>query len=147
MRILKLESSTERKPTIERNLRREVEMPYTPRNELARTWAIRLLRLEALIILGLVAYLLIAIFFSHVTHPSALAGEVIFGIAGATGLYVASRGYADRKSYGRAPAVLANGIALGVSYFMFNGNFLIGTIPLLALALPTFFACLFGYSE
>jgi hypothetical protein len=122
-------------------------MSFTPRNELARTWAIRLLRVEAIIILGLVAYLLIATFFSDVTHPSALAGEVIFGLVGASGLYVASRGYADRKSYGRAPAVLANGIALGVSYFMFNGNFLIGAIPLFSLALTTFIACLFGYSE
>jgi hypothetical protein len=122
-------------------------MSFTPRNELARTWAIRLLRVEAIIILGLVAYLLIATCFSDVTHPSALAGEVIFGLVGASGLYVASRGYADRKSYGRAPAVLANGIALGVSYFMFNGNFLIGAIPLFALALTTFIACLFGYSE
>jgi Na+/H+-translocating membrane pyrophosphatase len=105
------------------------------------------LRLEALIVLLLVAYLVVAIFFSHVTHPSALIGEIIFGIAGAIGLYVASLGYANRKSYGRAPSVLANAIALGVSYFMFSGGFYLGAVPLLILALPTFFACLFGYTE
>jgi 4-amino-4-deoxy-L-arabinose transferase-like glycosyltransferase len=116
--------------------------------DLFRRAAVILLRVEAVIILGLVAYLGIASFTSKITHPSALIGEVIFGCVGAFGLYVASKGFAQGKSYGRAPAVLANGIALGVAYFMFSG----GDVPYLAVPLAllagaTFVASLFGYKE
>lgn len=113
-----------------------------------RRAAVILLRLEAIIILGLVGYLFIASFTSDITHPSALIGEIVFGIAGAFGLYVASRGFAAGKSYGRAPAVLANAIALGVAYFMFSGGDVTYlAIPLAIIAGATFVAALFGYKE
>jgi len=42
---------------------------------------------------------------------------------------------------------LANGIALGVSYFMLSGKFYIGAIPLGVLSFATLFASLLGYRE
>jgi len=115
--------------------------------EKSRKSAIWLLRIEALILVGLVIYLLLATIFSTATWPSALIGEIVFACLGATGLYFASTGFANKRSFGRAPAVLANLIAVGVSYYMISGNLLIVGIPLALLGATTFVAALFGYRE
>ena len=115
--------------------------------ERARVSAIWLLRLESLILGGIVLYLIVATFTSDVSAPGALVGEIIFALAGAGGLFIASKGFAQSKSYGRAPAVLANGIAMGVSYFMVTGGLLAVGIPLGVLGLVTFLASLFGYGK
>jgi hypothetical protein len=112
-----------------------------------RQWAVILLRLEALLILALALFLIIKSLTSHVTEPLAIIGDLLFCLLGSSGLFFASRGFSQGRAYGRAPAVLANGIALGVSYFMFKGNFFIAAIPLFFLALATFISALFGYSE
>ena len=63
-----------------------------------------------------------------------LLGVVLFALGGAAGLLLCARGFARKKSYARAPAVLANLIALGVAYYQVQGAFYIGAIPLLLLA-------------
>ena len=115
--------------------------------EKSRKAAIWLLRIESLILVGLVLYLLLASVISTATWPSALIGEIVFGLFGAAGLYFASVGFARRRSYGRAPAVLANAIAVGVSYYMITGDLLVVGIPLALLGATTFVAALFGYHE
>jgi len=115
--------------------------------ERCRTAALWLLRIESLILVGLVIYLLLATVFSTATWPSALIGEIVFASVGSIGLYFASTGFARRRSYGRAPAVLANAIAMGVSYYMISGALLIVGIPLAILGAVTFIAALFGYRE
>ena len=115
--------------------------------ERSRISAVWLLRLESMILVGLVVYLLLATVFSTATWPSALIGEIVFGIFGAIGLYFASTGFARSSAYGRAPAVLANLIAIGVSYFMVSGKLFIVGIPLALLGAITFIAALFGYRE
>ena len=115
--------------------------------EKSRKSAVWLLRLESLILIGLVIYLLLATVFSTATWPSALIGEIVFALFGAAGLYFASTGFAKKRSYGRAPAVLANAIAVGVSYYMITGNLLFVGIPLALLGATTFVAALFGYRE
>jgi len=111
----------------------------------ARSLATPLLRIEAAILLCLAFYLASAAFFKKVTHPGALGGEILFALLGAIGLFLCSLSYLRGTSWGRSPAVLANLIALGVSYFMFGSHLLIGAIPLLALAGTTLFATVFGY--
>ncbi len=115
--------------------------------ERSRIAAVWLLRFESLILVGLVVYLLLATVFSTATWPSALISEIVFGIVGASGLYFASTGFARGRSYGRAPAVLANLIAIGVSYYMISGNLLIVGIPLAILGAFTLVSALFGYHE
>ena len=115
--------------------------------ENSRKAAVWLLRVESLILVGIVIYLLLASVFSTATWPSALIGEIVFALMGATGLYFASVGFARKRSYGRAPAVLANAIAVGVSYFMITGGLLVVGIPLALLGSITFVAALFGYRE
>jgi hypothetical protein len=115
--------------------------------ENSRKAAVWLLRVESLILVGIVIYLLLASVFSTATWPSALIGEIVFALMGATGLYFASVGFARKRSYGRAPAVLANAIAVGVSYYMITGGLLAVGISLALLGSITFIAALFGYRE
>ena len=115
--------------------------------ENSRKAAIWLLRFESLILVGIALYLLLAAVFSTATWPSALIGEIVFALLGAAGLFFASMGFAKRRSYGRAPAVLANAIAVGVSYYMITGGLLIVGIPLALLGAITFVTALFGYRE
>jgi len=117
------------------------------RYHLARTWAVRLLRLETLILVAIAAYMVYRGVTDTVHDLGAYAGVIIFALLGAVGLFVASRGFQQGKAYGRAPAVLANGIAMGVSYFMLSGSFYVGAIPLFILGAVTFIASLFGYRE
>jgi len=115
--------------------------------ENSRRAAIWLLRLESSILGGIVIYLLLASVFSTATWPSALIGEIVFALIGAAGLFFASVGFVRKRSYGRAPAVLANAIAVGVSYYMISGGLLAVGIPLALLGATTFIASLFGYHE
>jgi hypothetical protein len=115
--------------------------------EKSRVRAIYLLKFESIIILGIVVYLVIAPLFSTVSLPNALGAEIIYGLLGSIGLWVSAVGFAQKRSYGRAPAVLANLIALGVAYYMITGKFLLVGIPLAILALITMVSAAFGYKE
>ncbi len=115
--------------------------------ENSRVRAIYLLRLESLIILGLVIYLLVAPLISEVNVPAALSAEIIFGLLASIGLWASASGFKQKKSFGRAPAVLANLIALGVSYYMITGKLLMVGIPLAILAAITLISAALGYRE
>ena len=115
--------------------------------ENSRVRAIYLLRLESLIILGLVIYLLVAPLISEVNAPAALSAEIIVGLLGSLGLWASASGFKQKKSFGRAPAVLANLIALGVSYYMITGKLFIVGIPLAILAVITLISAALGYRE
>lgn len=112
-----------------------------------RKRAIYLLRFESLIIFLLVVYLLVAPLVSSVTAPESLGAEIVFGFLGSAGLWVCARGFKEGKSFGRAPAVLANLIALGVSYYMIQGSFLVVGIPLAVLSIVTMVSAALGYKE
>ena len=112
--------------------------------ENSRVRAIYLLRLESLIILGLVIYLLVAPLISEVNAPAALSAEIVFGLLACLGLWASASGFKQKKSFGRAPAVLANLIALGVSYYMITGKLLVVGIPLAILASITLISAALG---
>ena len=116
-------------------------------SEICRRRAIFLLRAESGLLLAIVIYLILAPLISEVSVPSALSAERVFGLLGAAGLWFCAKGFKDKKSYGRAPAVLANLIALGVSYYMISGSLLIVGIPLLLLAAITLISAALGYRE
>ena len=115
--------------------------------ENSRVRAIYLLRLESLIILGLVIYLLVAPLISDVNAPAALSAEIVFGLLACLGLWASASGFKQKKSFGRAPAVLANLIALGVSYYMITGKLLVVGIPLALLASITLISAALGYKD
>jgi hypothetical protein len=115
--------------------------------ETNRKRAFLLLRIESLIIFSLVLYLLVAPLISSVTAPESLGAEIVFGFIGSAGLWLCARGFKAGKSFGRAPAVLANLIALGVAYYMISGGFLLVGIPLAILALVTVVSAALGYKD
>ena len=115
--------------------------------ENSRVRAIYLLRLESLIILGLVIYLLVAPLISEVNAPAALSAEIVFGLLASIGLWASASGFKQKKSFGRAPAVLANLIAVGVSYYMITGKLLVVGIPLALLASITLISAALGYKD
>ncbi|HEY4898603.1 MAG TPA: hypothetical protein VIH79_02665 [Candidatus Nanopelagicaceae bacterium] len=115
----------------------------------SRKTAISLLRLESIILVALIIYLALLDAFrtKPLSAPLALAGDFIGLAIGAIGLFACSYSYKNRKSWGRAPAVLANLIALGVAYFMASGKFYVGAIPLGLLSFVTAGASVLGYRE
>ena len=115
--------------------------------EPSRNGAQLLLKIESLLILALVTYLLVAPLISSVTAPESLGAEIVFGLIGSAGLWLCARGFKAGKSFGRAPAVLANLIALGVAYYMISGGFLLVGIPLAILALVTVVSAALGYKD
>jgi hypothetical protein len=116
-------------------------------SEKNRKRAVKLLKFESLIIFAIVIYLLIAPFISDVSAPAALSAEIMFALIASIGLWFSAVGFEKKRSFGRAPAVLANLIALGVSYYMISGNFLLIGIPLAILAIITLISAALGYSE
>lgn len=117
--------------------------------ERSRKVAVVMLRLEAIILLALIIYLALldALRTKPLSAPLALAGDFIGLTLGAIGLFACSISYKNGKSWGRAPAVLANLIALGVAYFMLSGKFYIGAYPLGVIAFVTAGASVLGYRE
>ena len=113
----------------------------------SRRRAIYLLKFESLLILGIVIYLLVAPLISTVSEVDALSAEIVFGLLGSVGLWASAIGFEKQRSFGRAPAVLANLIALGVSYYMISGSFLLVGIPLMLLSIITILSSALGYKE
>ena len=64
-----------------------------------------------------------------------LAGVLLFSLVGGLGLLASGWAFAQMKNWGRAPAVLANLIVLGVVRYQFQADFLIAAVPLLILSL------------
>jgi len=94
-------------------------------------------KLEALFLLCLAAYLIIRSLTSELTEADAIAAEIVFLILGAVGLFFAGRGMVRSKRYGRGAIVLANLIALGVAYYMIDGNRILWGLTLGSVALIT----------
>jgi hypothetical protein len=101
-----------------------------------------LVRIEAIFLFGLGAYLLIRTLTSSVEELDAVIAEIIFLIIGGFGLFIAGRGFLQQRNYGRGPTVLANLIAMGVAYYMIDGERLALGLTLGTYALVTFIAAL-----
>jgi hypothetical protein len=129
------------------NQHSDADSTFPPLFEAARKTAVALLRVESLLLIALLIYLVAAAIAKGVEAPGALAGEILFALAASAGLFICSRGFASRRSYGRAPALLANLILLGVAYFMISGHLLWVGANLALFAGVTALACLLGYTE
>jgi hypothetical protein len=107
-----------------------------------------LLYIEASLVLALGVWLVVLGFTHEEKELPPLIGVVIFAILGAIGLFASARGYVKGRSFGRSPTILANLIAVGVAYYQIQGQFYIGAVIILALALPTlYFAFMIAKEE
>ena len=110
----------------------ESSKPFS--NEARRKIATALLNLEGVVVLALGAFLI----FKAVTADSVeilpLLGVVIFALIGGLGLLASAYSFKNHRHFGRAPAVLANLIALGVAKYQFDGGLWFVALPLVIVA-------------
>jgi hypothetical protein len=111
-------------------------IPYSSSMRIRRLAEI-FVNLESLFLLCLAAYLIIRSLTSELTEADAIAAEIVFLILGAVGLFFAGRGMVRSKRYGRGAIVMANLIALGVAYYMVDGDRIVWGVILGSVALIT----------
>lgn len=108
--------------------------------ELRRKVATIILRSEGILILGLGVFLIAKGLSSNDSVEwFVISGEIGMVLAGGIGLLIAAKGFKDKKMYGRAPAVLANLIAIGVAKYMYEGGLWWVAIPLTLIAAITIY--------
>jgi hypothetical protein len=104
-----------------------------------RSIAATLLFIEGALVLALGAWLIVL----GITHENReilpLLGVLLFAIAGGFGLIQCGRGYKAGKNFGKAPAVLANLIVLGVVKYQAEAGLYYLAIPLAVIAVVTLF--------
>ena len=106
------------------------------------TVAAWLVRIEATFLFALGAYLLARTLTSAVEELDAVIAEIVFLLLGGIGLFVAGRGFLQQRNFGRGPTVLANLIAMGVAYYMIDGDRVLLGVILGSYAFITFLAAL-----
>ena len=104
--------------------------------------AATLVRLEALFLAGLASYLAIRTATSKVEELDAILAEIVFLSIASTGLFFAGKGFIAKRNFARAPTVLANLIAIGVAYYMIDGERDLLGVGLGSFALVTLLAAL-----
>ena len=104
--------------------------------------AATLVRLEALFLAGLASYLAIRTATSKVEEIDAILAEIVFLSIASAGLFFAGKGFIAKRNFARAPTVLANLIAIGVAYYMIDGERDLLGIGLGSFALVTLLAAL-----
>lgn len=104
--------------------------------------AATLVRLEALFLAGLASYLAIRTATSKVEELDAILAEIVFLSIASIGLFFAGKGFIAKRNFARAPTVLANLIAIGVAYYMIDGERDLLGIGLGSFALVTLLAAL-----
>lgn len=98
---------------------------------------------EAVLLLFAALFLIIESFISEAKNFDALLAEIFFAILGGLALFIAARGIRNGKRYGNAPALLANLIALAVSYYVYQGGWWGIALPLACCAVLTILGVLY----
>jgi hypothetical protein len=101
-----------------------------------------LLFIEGAIVLALGAWLVVLGFTHENREILPLLAVVLFCILGGLGLIQCGRGYKAGKNYGKAPAVLANLIALGVVKYQIEASAYYLAVPIGLIAVATLFMVL-----
>lgn len=109
-------------------------------SENRRKIVVFLLRVEGVSILFLGIFLI----FKGLVNQGKIDWFVISGILGLScvggfGLLLAAKGFQSKKMYGRAPTILANLIAIGVSKYMYEGGLWWAALPLTLVAAVTIY--------
>ncbi len=120
--------------------RDSLDVMTSPSRQLpARAIASTLLFVEGVVVLALGGWMLVLGFTHENREILPLLGVLLFAIAGGVGLIQCGRGYRAGKNYGKAPAVLANLIALGVVKYQAEAGLYYIAIPLAILAVATLY--------
>ena len=101
-----------------------------------------LLNLEGAGVLALGAFLILKSITVDSVELAPLAGEIIFAAIGGLGLLTSAYSFKNKRRFGRAPAVLANLIALGVAKYQFEGGLWFVALPLIIVAVITLYCAI-----
>ena len=71
-----------------------------------------------------------------------LIGVLLFSLLGGLGLLASAYSFKKKRRFGRAPAVLANLIAIGVAKYQFEGGLWFVALPLVIVAVITLYCAL-----
>ena len=93
-----------------------------------------LLNLEGAVVLALAVFLIYKFVIADSVEILPLLGVVIFAAIGGFGLLASAYSFKNQRNFGRAPAVLANLIALGVAKYQFEGGLWFVALPLVLVA-------------
>ena len=113
----------------------------------ARALVASLLLIESVVIAGLGLWLISLSLTADNFEFLPFLGVLLFVLLGSGGLAASAIGYRRGKYFGRAPAVLANLIALGVVSYQVQAGLWFVAVPLAALATTTLFAALRAIPE
>jgi len=108
----------------------------------ARALVASLLFVEAGVVVLLALWLVVLTFTTDSLEVLPFLGVLLFALFGGGGLLLCGLFYKNGKYYGRAPAVLANLIALGVVSYQIEAHLWFVAIPLAALAGTTLISVL-----
>ena len=112
-------------------------------SEWRRKAVVTLLRIEGISILALGLFLIIkGLVDGGGIEWFVISGILALAIVGGLGLLLAAKGFKSKKMYGRAPAVLANLIAIGVSKYIFEAGFWWAALPLTLYAALTIYCAI-----
>ena len=104
-----------------------------------RQIVIALLNFEGAVVLALGAFLIFKSITAESVEIAPLAGEIVFAALGGFGLLASAYSFKNKRRFGRAPAVLANLIALGVAKYQFEGGLWFVALPLVIVAAMTLY--------
>jgi len=112
-------------------------------SESRRKAVVALLRIEGISILALGLFLIIkGLVDGGAIEWFVISGILALALSGGFGLLAAAQGFKSMKMYGRAPAVLANLIAIGVSKYIYEAGFWWAALPLTLYAALTIYCAI-----
>ena len=112
-------------------------------SEYRRKIVVALLRIEGISILALGLFLIIqGLVDGGGIEWFVISGILALALSGGFGLLAAAHGFKTKRMYGRAPAVLANLIAIGVSKYIFEAGFWWAALPLTLYAVLTIYCAI-----
>ena len=113
----------------------------------ARALLATLLTIESVVVAALGIWLIVLTLTAKSVEILPLLGVLIFIVLGSGGLFAAARGFRSGKYFGRAPALLANLIAIGVSKYQFSAGLYVVAVPLFILGVVTAVAAIRAIPE
>jgi len=108
--------------------------------EFRRSTVVALLRIEGILIVALGMFLIVkGLITSGPIEWFVISGILFMALFGGVGLLLSANAFKTKKMYGRAPAVLGNLIAIGVSKYIFEAGFWWAALPLALYAALTIY--------
>ena len=112
-------------------------------SEWRRKAVVALLRIEGISILALGLFLIIkGLVDGGAIEWFVISGILALALSGGLGLLAAAHGFKSKRMYGRAPAVLANLIAIGVSKYIYEAGLWWAALPLTLYAALTIYCAI-----